>query len=325
MFDLPNAASLRAAAELVHAALPATLAIRWPLLCERAGAEVWVKHENHTPAGAFKLRGGLVYFGWLTRRARRPDGVIAATRGNHGQSVAYCARLHGLRAVIVVPNGNSREKNAAMKALGAELIESGDDFQAAFEHASQMAADEGLHFVPSFDELLVRGVASAYLELFESAPALDALYVPIGLGSGICGALAARAALNLKTEIVGVVAANAPAYALSFAAGNVVSAEVEATVADGMACRVPDPRALALILAGVSRIVEVTESEIRAAMRHLFAGTHNAAEGAGAAALAGLLHDRELMRGRRVAVVLTGANVDSEKFAEILSERDALE
>jgi threonine dehydratase len=322
---LPDIESLRAATALVAAVIPPTPAIRWPLLCARAGAEVWVKHENHTPVGAFKLRGGLVYFDGLTRREPHLTGVIAATRGNHGQSVAYCAALHGLRSVILVPHGNSPEKNAAMRALGAELIESGHDFQAAFEHATRLAAEQNLHFVPSFAEPLVSGVATSTLELFESVPALDAVYIPIGLGSGICGALAARAALKLNTEVIGVVAAAAPAYALSFAAGRPISADVAPTVADGMACRVPHPAALAHIRAGVSRIVTVDESEIRAAMRHLFADTHNAAEGAGAAALAALLQERDRMRSRRVAVILTGGNVDSEKFSEILSELNCLE
>lgn len=319
MDRLPELASLREAADLVHRVIPPTPSIRWPLLCERAAAEVWVKHENHTPVGAFKIRGGLVYFDHLKRHEPNLAGVIAATRGNHGQSVAYCARLHRLRAVIVVPHGNSREKNAAMRALGAKLVESGHDFQAAFEHAARLATERELRFVPSFDELLVRGVATAYLELFESTPALDALYVPIGLGSGICGALAARASLGLQTEIIGVVPANAPAYARSFAARRPISADVAETIADGMACRIPDPRALAHILAGVSRIVTVDESEIRAAMRHLFADTHNVAEGAGAASLAALLQECQSMRGRRAAVVLTGSNVDSKLFASVLA------
>jgi threonine dehydratase len=322
---LPDLDSLRAAAGLLGAVIPPTPAIRWPLLCARAGAEVWVKHENHTPVGAFKLRGGLVYFHHLTRREPHLSGVIAATRGNHGQSVAYCAAVHGLRSVIVVPHGNSPEKNAAMRALGAELIESGHDFQAAFEHATRLAAEQNLHFVPSFAEPLVSSVGTSALELFELVPALDAVYIPIGLGSGICGALAARAALKLHTEIVGVAAAAAPAYALSFAAGRPISAEVEATIADGMACRVPHPAALAHILAGVSRIVTVEEPAIRAAMRHLFTDTHNAAEGAGAAALAALLQERGRMRSRRVAVILTGGNVDSEIFAKILLEADIFE
>ncbi len=316
---LPDLDSLHAAAALVHRFMPPTPQIRWPLLCARAGAEVWVKHENHSPVGAFKLRGGLVYFDELPRREPGIRGVIAATRGNHGQSVAFAAALHGLRAVIVVPRGNSLEKNSAMRALGAELIEFGYDFQESFEHATSLAAGQNLHMVPSIAAPLVRGVATCALELFEAVPALDAVYVPIGMGSGVCGAIAARAALGLKTEIIGVAAASAPAYALSFAAGCPVSAEVAPTVADGMACRVPDPRALTVIRAGVSRIVTVEEAEIRAAMRHHFTDTHNVAEGAGAAGLAALLQERETMRGRRVAVIQTGGNVDSEVFSEILA------
>jgi threonine dehydratase len=317
--DLPAIDSLREAAALVHAVIPATPQIRWPLLCARTGVDLWVKHENHTPVGAFKLRGGLVYFDELKRREPSVTGVIAGTRGNHGQSVALAAGVHGLPAVIVVPHGNSREKNAAMRALGAELIEFGSDYQESREHATRLAAEQKLHFVPSFDNALVRGVATCALELFDAVPALDALYVPIGMGSGVCGAIAAREALGLKTEIVGVTAASAPAYALSFAAGHAVSArEVAPTIADGMACRVPDPRAFAAMLAGGVRAVIVEESEIRAAMRHFFTDTHNVAEGAGAAALAALLKERDQMRGRRVAVILTGGNVDSEVFAEVL-------
>src|SRR5580658_7468940 len=255
--------------------MPPTPQYCWPLLSARAGAEVWVKHENHTPVGAFKLRGGLVYMEELLQREAQVTGVIAATRGNHGQSVAFAASRAGLRSVIVVPHGNSREKNAAMRALGAELIEHGHDFQEALEYAAGLAAREGLHFVPSFHDALVRGVASCAIELFDAVPALDAVYVPIGMGSGICGTIAARDALGLSTEIVGVVAASAPAYALSFAAGCAVSAEVAPTLADGMACRVPDPSALEAMQAGVARLVTVEESEIRSAMRHLFTDTHN--------------------------------------------------
>jgi threonine dehydratase len=318
---LPSLTSLQAAANVVHSAMPPTPQIRWPLLCARMGAEVWVKHENHSPVGAFKLRGGLVYFEKLARLGlpEGARGVVAATRGNHGQSVAFSAARVGMRAVIVVPHGNSPEKNAAMRALGAELIENGSDFQDALEHACALAAREGLHFVPSFDEALVRGVASYALELFEAVPALDAVYVPIGMGSGICGTIAARDALGLSTEIVGVVAASAPAYALSFAGGRAVSADVAPTIADGMACRVPNASALAAMQAGVARLVTVEESEIRSAMRHLFTDTHNVAEGAGAASLAALLQERERMRGRRVAVIQTGGNVDAPAFAKILA------
>jgi threonine dehydratase len=316
---LPNLGALRAAAGVVHSAMPPTPQIRWPLLCARVGAEVWVKHENHSPVGAFKIRGGLVYFEELARREPAITGVIAATRGNHGQSVALNAARVGMRAVIVVPHGNSTEKNAATRALGAELIEHGHDFQAALEHAADLAARESLHFVPSFDEALVRGVASCALELFEAVPALDAVYVPIGMGSGLCATIAARDALGLSTEIIGVVSASAPAYALSLAAGRPIAAETIPSVADGMACRVPDPGALATIHAGAARIVTVEEAEIQSAMRHLFTDTHNVAEGAGAASLAALLQERERMRGRRVAIVLTGGNVDAAVFSKILA------
>jgi threonine dehydratase len=316
---LPGLEALRAAAGVVHSAMPPTPQIRWPLLCARAGAEVWVKHENHSPVGAFKIRGGLVYFEELARREPAITGVIAATRGNHGQSVAFNAARAGMRAVIVVPHGNSSEKNAAMCALGAELIEHGHDFQAALEYAAALAARESLHFVPSFDEALVRGVASYALELFDAVPGLDAVYVPIGMGSGLCATIAVRDALGLSTEIIGVVSASAPAYALSLAAGRPISAETTPSVADGMACRVPDAGALAAIHAGAARIVTVEEAEIQSAMRHLFTATHNVAEGAGAASLAALLKERERMRGRRVAVILTGGNVDAAVFARVLA------
>ncbi len=317
---LPSLDSLEAAAALVYHVIPPTPQIRWPLLCGRAGAEVWVKHENHSPVGAFKLRGGITYMEDLKRREPGVTGVIAATRGNHGQSVAFAAARAGWRAVIVVPRGNSREKNAAMSALGAELIEHGEDFQEAYEHAAQLAEEGNLHFVRSFGDALVRGVASYALELFRAVSPLDAVYVPIGQGSGICATIAVRNALGLKTEVIGVVAAGAPAYALSFAAGRPVPGGTPQTVADGMACRVPDPGALEIILQGASRIVTVGDDEIRAAMRHLFSDTHNVAEGAGAAALAGLLQEGARMRGRRVALILSGGNVDREVFAQVLAE-----
>jgi threonine dehydratase len=311
--------SLETAASAVYRVVPPTPQICWPLLSERAGAEVWVKHENHSPVGAFKLRGGLVYMEEL--KVREPDitGVIAATRGNHGQSVTFAAARAGLRAVIVVPHGNSREKNAAMRTQGAKLIEHGVDFQDAYEHAVQLATARNLHMVPSFDDALVRGVASYALELFRGAPKLDAVYVPIGMGSGICATIAVRDALGLSTEVIGVVATRAPAYALSFAAGRVVTNPVEDTIADGMACRTPDQEALEIMLKGASRIVTVDDDEIGAAMRHLFSDTHNAAEGAGAAALAGLLKEGGRMKGRRVGVILSGGNVDRDVFARTLA------
>jgi threonine dehydratase len=298
--------------------MPPTIQQRWPLLDERCGAAVWVKHENHTPIGAFKVRGGLVYFDDLNRSGRRVAGVVAATRGNHGQSVAFAARRYGIPVAVVVPHGNSASKNRAMCALGAELIERGDDFQSSFEAAVEIAEQRAWGLMPSFHDLLVRGVASYSLELFRAAPDLDTLYVPIGLGSGICGALAAREALGLTTNIVGVVSAGAPAYARSLELGRLVSHDVTTQIADGIACRTPEPAALDVIRGGAERVVEVTDHEIEDAMRAFYEDTHNVAEGAGAAALAALIKERDRMRGRTVGIVLTGANVDSDVLSRIL-------
>jgi threonine dehydratase len=316
---MPNLAEIEQAAALVHRVLAPTPQLCWPLLAARCGTEVWVKHENHTPIGAFKIRGGLAYL--ATLREKEPDvrGVVTATRGNHGQSIAFAARRLGLTAIIVVPRGNSREKNAAMRGFGAALVEHGHDFQAAYEHAQAFAAERGLHFVRSYDRSLVAGVASYALELFRAVADLDTVYVPIGLGSGISGVMAVRDALGLPTKVVGVVAAEAPAYALSFAAGKAVATNSADTMADGLACRVPDEAALAAIRRGAERMLAVTEGEIRAAMRHLFTDTHNVAEGAGAAALAGLLQEKERQAGKRVAIVLSGGNVDREVFAAVLA------
>lgn len=317
---LPNLSSLEQAAHIVYTAMPPTAQFSWPLLSQHLGAEVWVKHENHTPLGAFKVRGGLVYIDELKREKPGISGVIAATRGNHGQSIAFAAQRHSLKAVVVAPHGNSREKNEAMRARGVELIEHGTDFQDALEQANRLAEERGLHSVPSFHEALVRGVASYSLELFRAVPDVATLYVPIGLGSGICGAIAARQALGLKTEIVGVVAESAPAYAESFPKRCAVSRTVNSTIADGMACRVPNEEALELIFQGVERIVTVTEDEIRDSMRRIYAATHNVAEGAGAAAFAAAVQDRARLQRRRVAVVLTGANVDRDVLGEVLAE-----
>jgi threonine dehydratase len=317
---LPTLDALEDAAHIVHQVIPPTPQIRWPLVCSRTGCEVWIKHENHTAVGAFKLRGGLVYMEGVRQREPGITGVVAATRGNHGQSVAFAAARAGLPAVIVVPHGNSREKNAAMRALGAELIEHGHDFQEALEYAGCLAATRRLHLVPSFDQSLVCGVASYGLELFRGVSDLDAVYVPIGMGSGICGLIAARNALALRTEVIGVVAARAPAYALSFAAGRPISAPVGDTIADGMACRVPDPQALQVIVEGAARVLTVDEEEVAQAIRHLFSDTHNAAEGAGAASLAALLQERRVMHGKRVALILSGGNVDRDVFARVLAD-----
>jgi threonine dehydratase len=315
--------TLEAAAALVHRTVAPTPQYCWPQLSRRLGAEVWVKHENHTPIGAFKIRGGLVYLDEVRRSQPGIRGVVTATTGNHGQSIALAATRLGLAATIVAPYGNSIEKNRAMQAFGARLVEAGRDFQAAFEHAVELAGREELHFVRSYDPLLVRGVASYGLELFRAVPDLDTVYVPIGLGSGISGVIAAREALGLTTEIVGVVAERAPTYALSFAAGRPISTNSADTMAGGLAVRVPDPAALDIICRGAARIVAVSEKEIRRAMRILFSDTHNVAEGAGAAPLAAALQERGRIAGKRVAVIQSGGNIDRTLFAEVLAEDGA--
>jgi threonine dehydratase len=319
MTALPTLAQLEEAADVVYRSMPPTPQYRWPLLCEALGTDIWVKHENHTPTGAFKIRGGLAYFDDLARSGARLAGVVSATRGNHGQSVAFAAARAGLPVTIVVPHGNSVEKNAAMRALGAELIEHGEDFQAAREHAAALAEARGLFMVPSFHPLLMRGVGTYSLELLRAVPELQTAYVPIGLGSGICGMIAAREALGMKTEIVGVVSAHAPAYALSFEQRRPVEHAVTTRIADGMACRTPEPEALDLLWRHLARVVQVTDAEIEHAMRLMFTATHNVAEGAGAAGLAAALQERSHLRGRRVAVVLCGANVDRDVFARVLA------
>lgn len=317
-----NLEDIRAAATLVYGVMPPTPQYRWPLLCERLGTDVWVKHENHTPVGAFKIRGGLVYFSNLVADGNAPPGVISATRGNHGQSVGFAAARHGLPATIVVPHGNSVEKNAAMRALGVELIEYGDDFQESREYAVALAEEKSLHMVPAFHRWLVTGVATYSLELFEAVESIDVAYVPIGLGSGICGMMAARDALGLETRIVGVVSAHADAYAQSFSAGRAIDAPVTTLIADGMACRTPEPAALDLISNGVDRIVTVTDAEVAAAMRMMFECTHNVCEGAGAAALAAAVQEAPLIAGQQVAIVATGGNVDADVFANALTEQN---
>lgn len=313
----------RSELESTAAALARVLAptpqLDWPLLSERLGARVSVKHENHLPTGAFKVRGGLVYLEALRRRVPEVAGVITATRGNHGQSVAFAAGRQGLRAVVVVPGGNSREKNRSMRALGAELVEAGHDFQAAREHAVALAARDGLHMIPSWHPELVRGVATYGLEWLATLPDLETVYVPIGMGSGICGVIAARDALGAATRVVGVVAAGAPAYALSYERGEPVPTRVADTFADGIATRAPDPDALRVIRAGADRIVAVTDDEIREAMRWYFSDTHQVAEGAAAAPLAALGRERELQRGRRVGVVLSGGNIDRDLYRGVLA------
>ena len=311
MFDL---AELERAYKVVAAAMPPTPAHAWPLLAQRLGTPVVVKHENHTPIGAFKVRGGLTYLDRLRREQPDVPGIISATRGNHGQSLAFAASRAGVPATIYVPYGNSVEKNRAMQALGARLVEHGDDFQAAREEAYREADRAGLHIVPAFHRNLVLGVATYALELFRTAPDLDVLYVPIGQGSGICGCILARDLLGLKTEIVGVQSTEAPAYALSFAAGAVVKTNSSDTLADGMATRVPDEEALAIIRKGASQIVQVTDDEIGAAIRAYWTDTHNLAEGAGAAALAAACQEKSKLQGKRVGLILSGGNIDFDLF-----------
>jgi threonine dehydratase len=314
---------IESAQRAVYAAMPPTPQYAWPLLRERLGVKVWVKHENHTPAGAFKVRGGLVYFEELARGSSRPAGVISATRGNHGQSVGWGARKYGMDATIVVPFGNSVEKNAAMRALGVRLIEQGDDFQAAREFASQLAKERGLHMVPSFHPSLVRGVMTYWIEFFESfarGEEPDRVYVPIGLGSGFSAAAAARAHTGARSRLVGVVSAHATTYLDSFRGRRVVAAPVTTRLADGMACRLAEQEALEIVLREAEDVVAVTDDEVAEAMRILFTDTHNVAEGAGAAGLAAAIRMRGRWPGDSVGVALTGGNVDTDVFARVLHQ-----
>lgn len=311
--------SLEQAAALVYEHMAPTPQLHWPLLCQELGAEVWVKHENHAPTGAFKVRGGITFMDWLRRTHPEYRGIVSATRGNHGQSQARAARSAGLEARIVVPEGNSVEKNAAMAAFGADLVVCGRDFDEAREAAQRLAATDDLFMVPPFHPELVRGVATYALELFRAVHAIDTVYVPIGCGSGICGVIAARDALGLDTEIVGVVSTAAPAARDAFISGNIESSTTAITLADGIAVRQVVPEALTIYRRGASRVVTVSDDEIAEAMRLYFRTTHNVAEGAGAAALAALMQEREQQRDRRSAVILCGGNVDTQLFRQILA------
>ncbi len=316
---LPDLSTLRAAQHVVYTSFGPTPQYQWPLLNAAIGAECWVKHENHTPVGAFKVRGGLVFVERLRAAGAVVKGLVSATRGNHGQSLAYAAARHGIPVAIVVPHGNSQEKNAAMRALGAELLEVGDDFQASMEASVEVAAERGWLRVPSFHEDLVAGVGTWAVELLEAVPDLDRLYVPVGLGSGLCGALAAKAALAHKVQLIGVVSSGAPAYALSLAGDTSVSHAVTTTLADGMACRTPDANALEIIRAAQVPMQLVTDEQVADAMRLLFSATHNAAEGAGAAGLAAIMHDTTRSATDRVGFVLCGGNVDRAVFSRVLA------
>jgi threonine dehydratase len=307
------------AARLVYQVMPATAQYAWPLLAERLGCDVWVKHENHTPTGAFKVRGGITFMHWLKRTHPNAKGVVSATRGNHGQSLALAAGALGLRALIVVPQGNSPEKNNAMRGFGGEVVECGRDFDEARDEAARLAQVHGLHLVPPFHTELVKGVATYALELFKAAPDLDTVYVPIGCGSGICGVIAARDALGLKTQVVGVVSTEAAAAKLSFDAGALHETDSANTFADGLAVRKPVPDAFAVYAAGAARIVSVSDAQICEAMRIYYSDTHNLAEGAGAAPLAALIQERETNLGRKVGVILSGGNVDRSVYARVIA------
>jgi len=316
--SLPTLADIEAAAQLIYQDFPATPQYRWALLGERLGTECWLKHENHTPVGAFKIRGGLTYFNQLAQRGALPREVISATRGNHGQSMGWAARRHGVACTIVVPRGNSHEKNAAMRALGVTLVEHGSDFQEAREHAMRLATERGAHMVPSFHTDLLRGVATYWWEFLRAVPHMAVAYVPIGQGSGACAAIAAKQALGHGVRIVGVVSSHATTYADSIAAGRVVESAVTTQLADGMACRVADQAALDILAPHLDHVVHVSDAEVAAAMHALYTDTHNAAEGAGAAALAAALQEKERLAGQAVGVALTGGNVDAAVFARVL-------
>ncbi len=316
---LPTLPEIEAAAEVVYRAFAPTPQYRWATLSHRLGTDCWVKHENHTPVGAFKIRGGLTYFDALKRNAQMPPAVISATRGNHGQSVAWAARAHGVPCTIVVPHGNSAEKNAAMRSLGASLIEHGDDFQASREHAIALATQTGALMVPSFHAHLLSGVSTYWWEFLRAVPALDVVYVPIGLGSGVCSAIAAKLALRHRARVVGVVSSGATTYADSLSAGHVVPAPVTTQLADGMAVRVADADALAILQQHLDHVVVVSDAEVAQAMCDLFVDTHNVAEGAGAAAFAAAWQERNSLRGQQVGVTLCGGNVDADVFARVLT------
>ncbi len=320
---LPSLSDLDEAAAIVYGAMQPTPQYSWPMLNQALGCEAWIKHENHTPTGAFKVRGGLVYLDRLVRRAPEVRGIITATRGNHGQSVAYAARRHGLTSTIVIPNGNSVEKTEVMRALGAEMIIHGSDYEESRRYAHMLAERDSLHYL-GFHEDLLAGVASYWLELFRAQPDLDLVLVQIGTGTGICAAVAARQALGLKTRIIGVVSSAAPCYQLSFRAGHAVEAPATTQLADGLACRTPDPAALGTVLEFADDVLAVSDAEVANAMRLYYRSTHNLAEGAGAAGLAAALQvkDSALIKGRKIGIVMTGANVDAHLFNHILMESE---
>jgi threonine dehydratase len=317
---LPSLSEIQESQSAIYRSIPPTPQHSWPLLNQRLGCEAWVKHENHTQLGAFKIRGALLYVEWLKKNHPEAKGVVAATRGNHGQGVAYAASQHGLTAVIVVPHGNGIEKNLAMRAQGAELIEHGEDFQASLEFARTLAEERGYPLVDSFHEQLIRGTSTFALELFNAAPSLDTVYVPIGMGSSISGVAAARNALGLNTRIVGVVSSASPSYLLSYRAGTVIEAPSVSKIADGLSCRRPNEQAVEILRANAAEVIEVTDAEIAGAIRMYLEDTHNLAEGAGAAALAGALKQQDSLAGKKIGLILTGGNIDQSLLTTVLKK-----
>ncbi len=307
-----------AARKTVYRHLKPTPLIGHPLLSEWLGFPAWVKHENHNPTGSFKIRGGFNLVSHLSE-SEKSRGVITATRGNHGQSVALACRTYGVRCVIAVPEGNNPEKNEAMKAFGSELLVHGRDFDEARERVEQIQAEQRLRYIHSANEpLLVEGVGTYALEILEELPDVDCILVPVGGGSGISGVLTAVRAAAPKVQVIGVQAANAPSIYLSWKKGEKVTTDSADTMADGLATRVPFEMTFDIIHRYVDEVVTVTEEELMEAVFRIFQTTHNVAEGAGAATTAAAFKLRSRLAGKKVALVLSGGNITASLFQQVL-------
>ena len=314
--------ALDAAVALVGQVVPPTPQYRWPRLCEALGTEMWLKHEDQTPTGAFKVRGGVVYVDDVRRRREAGEavaGIASATRGNHGQSLALSGTRLGVPVLVGVPECNSADQNRAIEAHGAELLVAGADFEETRAQVAREAERRGYELVPAFHPLLVAGVATYWLEFFTVRPDLDVVYVAIGMGSGICAAIGVRDLLGLDTEVVGVVTEGAPTWALSLEAGEVVPTDAARTWCDGVATRNPPPEAFDVVRRGAARVLRVSDEQAADACRLLFDTTHHVAEGAAGVVLAGAWQERDRLRGREVGAVLCGANVDRDVFREVLA------
>jgi len=314
-----NLMELEQAATDIYQVTPATPQYNWPLLAKTTGCDVWVKHENHTPTAAFKVRGGIHLLNQLMKANNKPKGIISATRGNNGQSLSYASKRAGLPLTIVVPECNNIDQNNAIQGFGADLVVHGKDFEAARKHSLILQQELGYQAIAPFEKSLIVGVASYAIELFSAIKDLDTVYVPIGMGSGICGLIKTRDLLNLKTKIVGVVAEGAPTFALSFAAGKVVNTDYANTIADGVATSAPIEEAFEIIKKGASRVITVNDLEIAKAMYQYYQTTHNLSEGAGAVPLAGLMKEKQQMKGKKVGLILSGGNIDFESFNKHVS------